>query len=101
MLTWAAFALTGTQIAFDLEVQDYLLVVFFATIGLNARISDLFLGGRLLGLLLVITLGFMMCQNLVGLAVTFFDLPAATSVLVGSASLIGGAWDGHRLGPAD
>lgn len=49
LLTWAAFALTGTQIAFDLEVRDYLLVVFFATIGLNARISDLFLGGRLLG----------------------------------------------------
>lgn len=99
LLTWAAFALTGTQIAFDLEVRDYLLVVFFATIGLNARISDLFLGGRLLGLLLVITLGFMVCQNLVGLAVTFFDLPAATSVLVGSASLIGGHGTAIAWGP--
>ncbi len=76
LLTWAFFALTGLQITFDLEVRDYLLVVFFSTIGLNAQISDLFRGGRLLVLLLALTLAFIILQNVVGLAgVTIFGLP--------------------------
>ncbi|MEO9896264.1 MAG: sodium/glutamate symporter [Paracoccaceae bacterium] len=28
LLTWGFFAITGQQITFDLEVRDYLLVVF-------------------------------------------------------------------------
>lgn len=100
LLTWAFFALTGQQIAFDLEVRDYLLVAFFATIGLNAQISDLFRGGRLLLLLLALTLSFMILQNMVGLVgVTVFGLPSATSVLVGSASLIGGHGTAIAWGP--
>lgn len=46
LLTWAFYSFTGQQIVFELEVRDFLLVVFFATIGLNARIADLFRGGR-------------------------------------------------------
>lgn len=65
--------------------------MFFATIGLNAQISDLFKGRRLLVLLLGLTLAFMVRQNLIGvLGVTLFGLPSATSVLAGSASLIDG-----------
>ena len=100
MLTWAYFAFSGRQIAFDLAVRDYLLVAFFSTIGLNARISDLFRGGKLLLLLLGLTLAFMTLQNVVGLlGVTFFGLPSATSVLVGSASLIGGHGTAIAWGP--
>lgn len=100
VLTWIFFALTGAKITFDLEVRDYLLVVFFATIGLNARISDLFLGGRLLMLLLGLTLTFMVLQNVVGLiGVSLFGLPSATSVLVGSAALIGGHGTAIAWGP--
>ncbi len=100
LLTWVFFALTGQQIAFDLEVRDYLLVAFFATIGLNAQISDLFKGGRLLLLLLALTLAFMVLQNVVGLVgVTVFGLPTAASVLVGSASLIGGHGTAIAWGP--
>lgn len=98
--TWVYFMLTGQQIVFDLEVRDYLLVLFFATIGLNARIAELFKGGRLLVVLLCLTIGFMVLQNLVGLAGTFlFDLPAAVSVLLGSASLIGGHGTAIAWGP--
>ncbi|MEL6960963.1 MAG: sodium/glutamate symporter [Pseudomonadota bacterium] len=100
LLTWAYFALTGQQIGFDLEVRDYLLVAFFSTIGLNARISDLFRGGKLLLLLLGLTLAFMVLQNMVGLlGVTLFGLPSATAVLVGSASLIGGHGTAIAWGP--
>ncbi|TDL90374.1 sodium/glutamate symporter [Meridianimarinicoccus aquatilis] len=100
LVTWAYFALIGQQIAFDLAVRDYLLVAFFSTIGLNAQISDLFRGGKLLLLLLALTLAFMVLQNVVGLiGVTVFGLPAATSVLVGSASLIGGHGTAIAWGP--
>jgi ESS family glutamate:Na+ symporter len=98
--TWLFFVLTGKQIAFDLAVRDYLLVVFFATIGLNARIADLFRGGKLLLLLLALTIGFMLLQNLVGLiGTTVFGLPAPVSVLLGSAALIGGHGTAIAWGP--
>jgi len=100
MGTWLYFVLTGKQIVFDLAVRDYFLVVFFATIGLNARISDLFRGGKLLTVLLVMTVGFMLLQNIVGLVgATLFDLPAPVSVLLGSASLIGGHGTAIAWGP--
>lgn len=89
--TWLYFVITGSQIVFDLAVRHYLLVVFFATIGLNARIADLFKGGKLLIILLGLTIGFMLLQNVVGLVGTkIFDLPTPVVVLLGSASLIGG-----------
>lgn len=98
---WGILALTDRQIVFDLAVRDYLLVLFFSTIGLNARLSDLLKGGRLLGVLLGLTLAFIVLQNLVGLlGVMLFDLPVPLAVLLGSASLIGGhgtaiAWGGQ------
>ncbi len=100
VMTWVFFGVTGQQIGFDLEVRDYLLVAFFATIGLNAQIADLFRGGRLLILLLLLTLAFMILQNVVGLlGVSLFGLPLASSVLVGSASLIGGHGTAIAWGP--
>lgn len=100
LFTWAYFAITGTQIAFDLQVRDQLLVIFFATIGLNARISDLIVGGRLLGTLLILTVGYIAVQNTVGfLGTQIFGLPSTISVLVGSASLIGGHGTAIAWGP--
>ncbi|MCF6232384.1 MAG: sodium/glutamate symporter [Rhodobacteraceae bacterium] len=98
--TWLYFVVTGSQIIFDLAVRDYLLVVFFATIGLNARIADLFKGGRLLIILLGLTVGFMLLQNVVGLVGTvLFDLPTPVAVLLGSAALIGGHGTAIAWGP--
>jgi Na+/glutamate symporter len=34
------------EITFDLDARDTLLLYFFTGIGLNARLSDLFRGGR-------------------------------------------------------
>lgn len=100
LAVWGFYAVTGRQITFDLAVRDYLLVVFFSTIGLNARVADLFRGGRLLAILLGLTFGFMLLQNLIGLlGVTLFGLPPATSVLVGTASLIGGHGTAIAWGP--
>jgi len=100
VVTWIFYLVTSRQIVFDLEVRNYLLVVFFVTIGLNARLSDLLRGGRLLLILLFLTLSFMVLQNIVGLiGVSLFGLPAPVSVLVGSASLIGGHGTAIAWGP--
>lgn len=100
LFTWAFYGAFGQKIVFDIDARDELLVLFFATIGLNARVSDLLVGGRLLGILLVLTVVFIFVQNTVGLIGTqLFGLPAGTSVLVGSASLIGGHGTAIAWGP--
>ena len=111
LVIWLVYVALDREIDFELEARDILLVVFFTTIGLNARFSDLVRGGRPLAILLVLTVAFIVVQNTVGLlGVSIFGLPTATSVLVGSAALIGGhgtaiAWapeiaEGHGVSNA-
>ncbi|WP_425499086.1 sodium/glutamate symporter [Hoeflea poritis] len=100
LLTWMAFAWLDVEISFNLDTRDELLVVFFTTIGLNARFSDLIAGGRMLGILLVTTIAFIVMQNCIGLLGTYaFDLPAPLAVLLGSAALIGGHGTAIAWGP--
>ncbi len=87
----ALFALTGTELSYDLSIRDTLLVYFFTAIGINARIGDLISGGKPLIILLVLTLGYIVLQDVVGVTVaTLIGQPKAIGVLTGSASLIGG-----------
>jgi len=91
LLIYAVYIFSGSEIAFDLSTRDRLLVYFFTAIGLNARFSDLVEGGKPLLILLVLTLSFIVIQNVIGISSTIFlDLPSPIGVLAGSASLIGG-----------
>ena len=91
LVIWAIYAFADAEIDFELGARDTLLVIFFTTIGLNASFSDLIRGGKPLGILLILTAVFIVVQNIVALAgVTLFGLPSASSVLLGSAALIGG-----------
>lgn len=82
---------TGIETEFELEWRDTLLVYFFTTIGLNASLRDLVTGGKPLLILLLITIIYMVLQNLTGISVaTAFDLDAAVGILGGTISLIGG-----------
>lgn len=79
------------EISFDMYTRDLLLVYFFTAIGLNARISDLVSGGRPLIILLVLTLGYIVIQDVVGISgAMLLELPLEIGVLTGSAALIGG-----------
>ena len=85
------FAMTGTAVEFDLEARDVLLVYFFVTIGINASFKDLLAGGKPLVILLAITIGYMIIQNLTAISVAgLFGAPPAGGLLAGSVSLIGG-----------
>ncbi len=100
VLTWICYVWFDLEVVFDLSLRDTLLVYFFTTIGLNARFSDLLSGGRLLGVLLVLTIVFIGVQNTVGLAgARLFGLPDSLGVLLGSASLIGGHGTAIAWGP--
>lgn len=90
----------GIAIEFDLRARDFLLIYFFTTVGLNARISDLVRGGPVLGILLLLTVGYMFVQNGVGfLGATLWGLPQEAGVLMGTASLIGGHGTAIAWGP--
>lgn len=83
--------LANVEITYDLETRDRMLVYFFTTIGLNARLGDLIKGGKPLAILLALTLGYIVIQNLVGIGgARAIGLPDAVGLLTGSASLIGG-----------
>ncbi len=85
------YLIAGLELVFDLASRDFLLIVFFAGIGLNARLADLISGGKPLFLLLILTLVTIVAQNAVGaVGAIAFGYPAQAGVLFGSASLIGG-----------
>ena len=85
------YSFGGIEIEYDLAIRDLLLVYFFTTIGLNARMQDLVSGGKPLAVLLVLTLGYIVVQDIVGvLSAQTIGQPAAMGVLTGSAALIGG-----------
>ena len=79
------------EIDFDLTTRDRLLVIFFATVGINARLADLVAGGRTLLVLCVIAAAFVFIQNIVGTAGALaFGMPPAAGVVIGSLALSGG-----------
>ena len=85
------YLVLDVEIVFELEARDFFLVMFFAGIGLNARLGDLISGGRPLMILLALTLLTILSQNLIGGAgAAIFGYPAQAGVLFGSAALIGG-----------
>jgi glutamate:Na+ symporter, ESS family len=88
---WVLHVATGWSISFEMITRDRLLVIFFASVGINARLSDLFAGGRALIVLCVMTTIFVFLQNVVGvLGASLFGLPSAAGVIMGSIALVGG-----------
>jgi ESS family glutamate:Na+ symporter len=91
LVTLAAHEAFGLAISFDLGARDMLLLYFFTGIGLNARLGDLLTGGRPFLVLLALTLVFLVIQNLIAAgSAAVLGLPKGITVLLGSASLMGG-----------
>lgn len=87
----AAFLVFGLEISFSLGTRDFLLLYFFTTIGLNARLSDLAKGGKPLAILLGVTVVFMVLQDTIAVAAAkIMGFPAGFGLLAGTVSLVGG-----------
>jgi len=95
LLFAAAFLLftatTGHGVVFEMKARDVLLVYFFTSIGLNARIADLKAAGRPLVVLLACVTVLLIVQNVIGIAVaSALGQPPAIGLLAGSVAMLGG-----------
>lgn len=97
---------------FDLEIdfatatRDALLLVFFTTVGLSAKLSALKKGGRRLAILCGVTVGLLVSQDLIGILIALArGAHPFYGLLIGSLSFVGGpgtaiAWamEGQAMG---
>ena len=93
-------AVSGVELGFNLAVRDFLLLYFFAGIGLNADIRTLRAGGWPLLILLAATVVYIAIQNLTGVAMaSLLGLDPLVGLLTGSVSLVGGHGTAIAWGP--
>lgn len=86
-----AYYCFGYQIAFDLEVRDYLLLIFFGGIGLHSDVRTLLSGGRPLVILVLLAGAFIFLQNITGMGMAMLmGLDPKAGLMAGSISLTGG-----------
>jgi ESS family glutamate:Na+ symporter len=91
IILFAIHSFADISIEFELGARDALLIYFFTTIGINASFKDLAAGGKPLALLLLVTVIYMITQNLTGIGIaTLLGLEPAVGLLGGTVSLIGG-----------
>lgn len=79
------------SVGFGSRTKDALLLVFFTSIGLSAKLSALKAGGKPLLILCAVTVLALIAQNTAGTAVaTAWGAHPAYGILVGSLSFVGG-----------
>ncbi len=79
------------DVVFGSQLRDALLLVFFTSIGLSAKLDALRSGGKPLLILCVVTVIALLAQNLGGAALAvFWGVHPAFGVLAGSLSFVGG-----------
>jgi ESS family glutamate:Na+ symporter len=100
LLLGLVHAVSGLEVGFDLAARDFLLLYFFAGIGLNADVRTLRSGGWPLLILLAATVVFITLQNLTGVAMAgLLGLDPLVGLLTGSVSLVGGHGTAIAWGP--
>ncbi len=81
----------GVEISFDMQIRDVLLLVFFSTIGLSAKLSTLAAGGKALAVMVVVAGLFLVIQNATGVGlVTLAGGHPGYGLFAGSVSFAGG-----------
>jgi len=87
----AVYALTDLEISFDMRIRDVLLLVFFSTIGLSAKLRTLAAGGRALALLVAVAAVFLVLQDATGVAIAvLMGAHPGYGLMAGSVSFAGG-----------
>ena len=96
----------GIEIEFGIETRDALLLVFFTTVGLSAKLSSLKTGGKALAIVCGVTVALLVMQNLVGIGIALIrGVHPFYGLLIGGLSFVGGpgtaiAWavEGEAMG---
>lgn len=88
---WCLNGVSGVVIRFDSALSMPLMLAFFACIGLNADIASLRRGGQPMFRFLLVVVGFLSAQNLMGILLAVIQgQPALLGLLAGSITLSGG-----------
>ena len=88
---------TGIRVSLDITVRPFLLLVFFASIGLTADMRLLARGGARLLRFLLVLLPFLFAQDALGVAAAYgLGLHPLVGLLGGTITLVGG----HGTGAA-
>jgi ESS family glutamate:Na+ symporter len=91
VVTLLIYRFAGMEVAFNMEMRDLLLLVFFSTVGLSARLRTLAAGGRALALLVFAAGVFLFLQNAVGIGIALiWGVHPGYGLLAGSISFAGG-----------
>ncbi|HEX5152342.1 MAG TPA: sodium/glutamate symporter [Parafilimonas sp.] len=82
------------------SMQSLCMVLFFTSIGTNARLALLKKGGKQVVVFLVIASVFCVVQNMAGIGVaTLFHVPKLFGIMAGSVTLVGGPATGLAFSP--
>ena len=91
LLVTAVYVFLDRQISFDMRIRDVLLLVFFSTIGLSAKLRLLAEGGKALAILLAVAAVFLILQDVTGVMLAkLMGAHPAYGLFGGSISLAGG-----------
>ena len=91
LLVAALRGFAGIELEFATALSDFLLLMFFTTVGLSAKLSALKAGGKPLLILCAVTVLMIVAQNVLGILVALgFGAHPYYGMLVGSISLVGG-----------
>lgn len=81
----------GIRISFATGLRDILILVFFVTLGLTAKLKSLRSGGKPLLIICLVTILLLVLQNIAGIAVAVVNgSHPFYGLLAGSASFVGG-----------
>ena len=85
------YGMADLEIAFDMRIRDVLLLVFFSTIGLSAKLRTLAAGGKALAILVVVAAVFLVFQDATGVLLAMaFGVHPGYGLMGGSISFAGG-----------
>jgi ESS family glutamate:Na+ symporter len=91
LCVWAVRRFWDVELRFGTKLTDFMLLVFFTSVGLSAKLSALKAGGKPLLILCAATVILIVAQNFAGIAVAMgFGANPYYGVLVGSISFVGG-----------
>lgn len=81
----------GLEFKFNSSLKDPLMLAFFTSIGLSADFASLKKGGKLLALFLVIVIGLLILQNIIGIGAAYaMGINPVVGILSGSITMSGG-----------
>jgi ESS family glutamate:Na+ symporter len=85
------YGVADIEITFDMQIRDALLLVFFSTVGLSAKLRTLAAGGKALVILVIVAAVFLVVQNSTGVLLAIgLGAHPGYGLMAGSVSFAGG-----------